>query len=136
MSEKAGRINEVWFKEASKMDEDGAKINGVDNSTFNKLCDILEITQFGNEYKKRMAGLKDSSISLSGNYDPDDAGQTALEPGDFVWVGVYPEGPDSTGTQAEFIVENFEQTATADGKQEFSCSLQGNSEPENMPAQT
>ncbi len=135
MTELAGRINQVWIKAGAQMDGDGAKINGVDNSTFNKLADILEITQFGDAYKKRIAGLKDTNISISGNYDPADAGQLLLEPGDLIYVGVYPQGTAVAGTQAQFIVESFEQTATVDGKQTFSCSLQGNSAPVTMPEQ-
>lgn len=131
MSEIAGRLMEVRINDSQMAHGGaGAKINGVDNSTLNKLADILEITQFGDSYKKRIAGLKDSNVSLSGNYDPaDTSGQLKLEPGDDVWIALFPEGTTAKGKQIEMIVENFEQSATADGKQEFSSTIQGNGAP-------
>ncbi len=136
MSELAGRLMEVRVK-ATIMSNgaDGNKISGVDNASLNKLADILEITQFGETHKKRMAGLKDSSVSLSGNYIPtDDDGQLVLEPGDDVFVALFPRGVGEDGKQVKMIVENFEQTAAVDGKQEFSCSLQGNGAPAAIDA--
>ena len=126
MGELAGKLNII--KIATTAEGAGTKINGVDNSTFNRLCDILEITQFGDSYKNRMAGLKDTSISISGNFDPADTnGQLVLEPGDFVWVQVLPNG--STGKKVKMIVENFEHGASVNDKQTFSSSLQGVAAP-------
>ena len=126
MGELAGKLNIV--KIGTTAEAAGTKINGVDNSTFNRLCDILEITQFGDSYKNRMAGLKDTSISISGNFDPADTnGQLVLEPGDFVWVQVLPNG--STGKKVKMIVENFEHGASVNDKQTFSASLQGVAAP-------
>ena len=139
MAELAGKINIVYILTGATpmLATTGAKINGVNSSTYNRLAEILETTQFGDDYKKRMAGLKDTSVSLSGNYDPDDtAGQLDLEPGDFVYVGIYPEGTGTTGKQAPMVIESFEQSSSADGKQEFSSSLSGNGAPETLPAQT
>ena len=138
MAELAGRLMEVRINDSEMTNGgDGAKVNGVDNATLNKLADILEITQFGDTHKKRMAGLKDSNVSLSGNYDPDDTnGQLVLEPGDDVWVALFPQGTTESGTQVKMIVENFEQSAAVDGKQEFSSSLQGNGAPATISAGT
>jgi predicted secreted protein len=122
MGELAGKLNVI--KIATTAEGAGTAINGVDSSTFNRLCDILEITAFGDEYKARMAGLKDTNLSLSGNYDPADTnGQMALEPGDYVWVQVLPNG--TTGKKVKMIVENFEHGAAIADKQTFSSSLQG-----------
>ena len=130
MPELQGRLNIVRIS-ATEMANGaaGAKINGVDNSTFNRLCEILEITQFGNTHKNRIGGLKDSNVSLSGNFDPADAGQLQLEPGDFVWIAVFPQGTTAAGRQIKMIVENFEQGASVEGKQTFSSSLQGVAAP-------
>jgi len=139
MAELSGKINIVYILTGATpmLATTGAKINGVNSSTYNRLAEILEITQFGDDYKKRMAGLKDTSVSLSGNYDPSDtAGQLDLEPGDSVYIGIYPEGTGTAGKQAPMVVENFEQSSSADGKQEFSSSLVGNGAPETLPAQT
>lgn len=139
MAELAGKTNIVYILTGATAiaDGTGAKISGVDSSTYNRLAEILEITQFGDDYKKRMAGLKDTSVSLSGNYDPSDTnGQLELEPGDNVYIGIYPEGTGTASKQIPMLVENFEQSASADGKQEFSSSLIGNGAPEALPAQT
>ena len=134
MAELAGKLMELRINSAEMTNGgDGAKVNGVDNATLNKLADILEITQFGDDYKKRIVGLKDSNVSLSGNYDPADTnGQLVLEPGDDVWVALFPQGTTENGTQVKMIVENFEQSAAVDGKQEFSSSLQGNGAPASI----
>jgi len=114
---------------------DGYKIEGVDNATLNRLADILEITQLGDTYKKRMGGLKDSSVALSGNYRPDDTnGQLALEPGDDVYIAMFPEGTTKAGKQIQMIVENFEHASAADGKQTFSATVQGNGAPAAISA--
>ena len=139
MGELAGRVNVVWAKTGSAItDGTGAKISGVDNSTYNQLCEILDTSQFGDTHRARIAGLKDTNLTVSGNYDPTDAtGQGLFIPGDIVYVGVYPSGSAAVGLgQAAFIVENYEHGASVDGKQEFSCSLLGTAAPVALPAQT
>ncbi len=138
MAEQAGNTNIVYILTGSTAmtDSTGAKVLGVDNSTYSRLCDLLEITQFGDAYKNRMAGLKDTSVSLSGNYYPGDTtGQEELEPGDTVFIGVYPQGTGVAGSQVKAIVENFEQSSDVTGKQTFSASLQGIAAPVTLPAQ-
>jgi hypothetical protein len=138
MAEQAGKTNQVYvLTGAVAMNDTGAKINGVDNSTFNRLCNLLEIPQFGESYMERLAGMKDSSIDISGNYDPADAtGQSVLVPGDSVYIGVYPSGTAVAGTQIPGIVESFEISADATGKQEFSCTVQAIGAPVAMPVQS
>ncbi len=134
MTELAGRINLVQIAP----DDEGSpgaftKINGVDDSTLNRLAEILEITQFGDTHRKRIGGIKDTDLDLSGNFDPADTnGQNLLEPGDICWIRVLYDG--TNGRQIPMIVENFEQSATADDKQEFSSSLLGNGAPSDVPA--
>ncbi len=131
MAELAGRINLVNIK--PKDSGSFTKINGVDDSTLNRLAEILEISQFGDTHRKRIAGIKDSDLDLSGNYDPADTnGQLLLEPGDIVLIQVLYDG--TNGRQIEMIIENFEQSASADGVQEFSSSLLGNGAPTDVPA--
>lgn len=97
-------------------------INGVDNSTLKRMCDMLDISSYGNDYKKRMSGMKDGNLNLSGNYDPTDTtGQLMLVPGDFVYIQVLPNG--TTGVKAKFIVEDFNFSAPTEGKQTFSATV-------------
>jgi hypothetical protein len=136
MAEQAGFTNQVFVLAGTvaMTGSTGAKINGVDNSTLSKLVDLLEITQFGDAYKKRKGGLKDTSFSISGNYDPADTlGQLVLIPGNEVMIGHYPQGTTVAGLQVQAIVENFEIAADAAGKQTFTCSLQGQVVPVALP---
>lgn len=139
MANVAGKTNIVYILtgEVAMADGTGAKIDGVDSSTFNQLCDILDISQFGDDYKVRLAGMKDSSFSLSGNYNSTDtSGQDELVPGDTVFIGAYPLGIAVAGKQVKCIVESFEQSSDANGKQTFSASLQGTAAPVALPAQS
>jgi hypothetical protein len=138
MAELAGYLNEVYVLTGSTAmtDATGAKVLGTDNSGWNALCELLEITAFGDTHRNRMAGLKDTSVSLSGNYYPGDTtGQDELVPGDTIYIGIYPSGSGSAGKQVKALVESFEITAAKDGKQEFSASIQGIDAPEVLPAQ-
>ena len=102
----------------------GTLIDGVDNHTYKDLCDMLDISKYGNEYKNRMGGLKDTNVTLSGNYNPSDAnGQLKIVPGDFVWLQVLPDG--TNGKKVKMIVEDFTLQAPVEGKQTFSATLQG-----------
>ena len=138
MAEVAGKTNQIWILDGSTpMNDDGAKILGVDNSSFGKLCDILDITSFGDAYKKRLAGLLDSAFTLSGNvYVGDTTGQAVLVPGATVMIGVYPSGTAVEGTQVCGIVESFETTADVAGKQTFSSVVAPISAPVAMPVQS
>lgn len=137
MAEQAGKNNVVYVLagDTAMTNATGAKIEGVDNSSFGRLCDILEITAFGDAYKKRMAGLKDTSVSISGNlYSGDTTGQDVLIPGNTVYIGIYPNGSSAAGTQVPVIVESFEQSSDVAGKQTFSCAVQAIGAPVELPA--
>lgn len=139
MSELAGYTNQVYvLAGASAMEAGtGAKVAGVDNSSFNKLCEILDITSFGDTYRKRLAGLKDSAFSISGNYYPGDTnGQDVLVAGAAVYIGTFPSGTAVAGTQIPAIVENFEVSSDVAGKQTFSCTLAANGAPVALPARS
>ena len=139
MPEIAGKTNVVYILagESAMTGSTGAEVMGVDESTYSMLCDMLEITAFGDSSKRRMAGLKDTNMSLSGNYYPGDTnGQDLLVPGDTVYIGIYPQGASAAGKQFKALVENFEISASASGKQTFSATVQGIDEPVALPAQT
>ncbi len=126
MAEVAGNTNEVWILTGAvaMANNTGAKILGVDNSSFGKLCEILDITAFGDTYKNRLAGIKDTTVSISGNYYASDStGQEVIVPGDSVYIGVMPSGPTVAGTQVPAIVESYEISSDANGKQTFSATF-------------
>lgn len=139
MAELAGYLNEVYVLAGTTAmgAATGAKILSVDNATFQQLCDLLEITQFGEANKKRHPGLKDNSMSISGNINSGDTtGQDVLVPGAFVYIGVYPAGPTAVGTQMPALIESFESTYAVADMDKFSCSFQGNGASVELPAQT
>jgi len=136
MAEQAGYGNLVYvLAGATAMtNSTGAKILGVDNSSLGRLCDMLEITAFGDTYKNRMGGLKDTTISISGNvYTGDTTGQDVLVPGDTIHIGVYPQGTGVAGTQVKAIVESFETSADVSGKQTFTCAFSCIAAPVALP---
>lgn len=137
-AEQAGYINRVKILAGTVAmvgagSPTGAYIEGVDNSTFSLLCDLLEISAFGDTYKNRIAGLKDGSMTISGNYDSADGGQTAIVPGSSFYVGVYPSGPSAAGRQAPAICESWELSADASGKQTFTASFSFIGAPVALP---
>ena len=132
----AGNKHEVWFlKGETQMDGiTGTKLEGMDNSSLTETADMLEITEFGSEYKKRIPGLKDASASVSGNYKET---TDELRAGDYVWIGMYPNTPANPGRQVRCILESVEYSADAGDKQTISLSLQGAGEPViELPART
>jgi len=139
MAEQAGFINRVKVLAGSTPmvgagSPTGSYIAGVDNSSFGKLCDMLEITAFGDTYKKRMAGLKDTSFSISGNYYSGDTnGQAVLIPGNTVMIGVYPSGPSVAGEQVNAIVESYEISSDVAGKQTFTAAFSCIAAPVALP---
>lgn len=139
MAEQAGKTNVVYVLAGTTAmtGSTGVKINGVDNTTYKKLCNILEIGQFGEDYLKRIPGKKDTSISLSGNLDTADTnGQLELVEGSYVMIGLYPSGTGVAGKQVPCILESFEESYDANGKQTFSCSALGNGAPVALSART
>lgn len=136
MAEQAGFTNQVFILAGAvaMSGSTGAKILGIDNSTYNKLCEILDITASGDTHRKRMAGLLDSSINISGNlYVGDTTGQDVLVAGASCYIGTYPSGTGVAGTQIPAIVENIEVSSAVDGKQTFSASLLANGAPVELP---
>lgn len=138
-AEQAGYINEVYVLAGSSAMAagTGAKILGVDKASYGNLCDMLEITSFGDTYKKRMGGLKDTTISISGNiYTGDTTGQAVLIPGATIFIGCFPQGRLVASMQVAAIVESFEASYDVGGKQTFSCGLSCIAAPVALPARS
>lgn len=137
MPELAGKTNQVYAHGSSMTGATGSKVNSCDNSSFERLCDILEMTHFGDNYKRRKAGLLDTRVPISGNYDPADTGQNLLVAGNSIYVGIYPQGTTVAGSQVQVLVESHTVTADAGGKQVFNAVLVGEGlAPVSLPART
>jgi len=137
MAEVAGKTNLVYIHTEVMTASTGAKLLGADNASYKTLCNILEITQFGDTHKKRMGGLLDTEFSVSGNiYTGDATGQALLVPGNTVFVGCYPSGTAVASMQVQAIVESFEATYPVDGKQTFTAAFSCIAAPVALPAQS
>ena len=101
-------------------------LNGANSVTVTKGRTMLDITDFEDDAVNRLAGLKDSSVSLSGHYIYDDTAQAALETAEAAGSAIYVRYLfDGTNyVQVQGLVESFEISATPDGTVEFSCTVQ------------
>lgn len=136
MAELAGKTAQVFILAGAvaMTGSTGAKVDGVDNSTMQDLAELVEITQFGDSYKRRLVGIKDSSVQLSGNYNPSDTnGQNVITAGAAIYIGIYPQGTGVAGRQIPALVESVDWTSEVNGKQSFSCSIMGNGAPVVLP---
>ena len=137
MAELAGRLSPIFILSGTTAmtGATGAKINGADSASWQRVAELLEITQFGDTAKKRMKGLTDTSVQISGNYDPlDTNGQVVLDNvGNECFVGIYPQGTTVAGKQCRVLVESFEISTDPQGNQTFSATLQGVAEPVVLP---
>lgn len=136
MAELAGYLNQVFVLAGSTpmSGSTGAKVLGISKSSYNALCDIMEISQFGDTYKKRKGGLKDSEVSIDGQlYSADATGQAVFIAGNEVMLGLYPQGTAVAGVQIPCIIESVENSAEVAGIQAFKASIKGNGAPEALP---
>jgi len=137
MAELAGRLAPIFVLAGTTAmtGATGAKVNGADNASYQRVADLLEITQFGDTSKKRIKGLMDTTFNVSGNYDPlDTTGQNVLDNvGGEVFIGVYPQGTGVAGKQVRSLIESFEISMDPQGKQTFNATLQGVADPVALP---
>lgn len=129
----AGHPVLVYAKATNAAAVSGDEVDGINSVSYSPSLDLLDVTDFKDTTgtKLKLAGLKDGSISLSGDLEMTDAPQTLLRTaagdGSSVWMTIHfnPSGAASAkGFQVECKVESFEISAAVDGKVEFTASLQ------------
>ena len=139
MTATAGYENRVYILVGdTPMDgSTGALISGVNSTTYEDLVEALDVTSFGDLYKKRIFGLGDVSFSLEGKYIPDDAnGQKKLRARTYAYVGIYQNGEEKEGVQFPVLITKFSLKADASGTQDISIGFEGNGEPITLPVRT
>lgn len=105
------------------------EVDGINDASLQRLVDLLDTTDFKDTSgaHTRIAGLKDTSVSLSGDWEPADTGwlkaETAYSSGATLYVKVLLNG--TNGYKAPFKVESIELSGGVDGKCEVSISCQG-----------
>ncbi|WP_202078272.1 phage tail tube protein [Caldalkalibacillus salinus] len=111
-------VNEGVFSEVLQLNE----------ATMTNEGDNQDVSTFGSDFIQRIQGLKDTSYSLNGFYDPQNTtGQLAIRD---AWldnaslsIQFLPDGV--TGFQQEVKVSSFEVTASAEGTVEVAIELEG-----------
>jgi len=105
-----------------------ATVGQVTNFSIDETAEIIDCTAMGDTYRGKIASYSNWSGTAEVNWDPDDAGQTAVVVGTEITVNLYPEG-DVTG-DVEFtgsaIVTGKSVTAVYDGLVTASITLDGN----------
>lgn len=115
------------------------KIGGIDSSSYSPSRNNLDKTDFKNTEGaiKRFLGIKDGTISMSGFYDPDDAGQgdieTAFEGASDGVVFVNILFNASTAKMVKCTVENFNIEFGTEDRVNLSIDLNFNGAPTDGP---
>lgn len=134
----AGHPVLVYAKATNAAAVSGDEVDGINSVSYSPSLDLLDVTDFKDTTgtKLKLAGLKDGSVSLSGDLEMADAPQALLRTaggdGSSVWITIHfnPSGAASSkGFQVECKVESFEISASVDGKVEFTASLQFTAAP-------
>lgn len=121
----------VYAKSVVTAPSGSDEVDGINSVSYSPSLDLLDVTDFKDSTgaKIKLAGLKDGSISLSGDLEMTDAPQallrTAASDGTSVWLTIHfnPSGSASAkGFQVECKIESFEISASVDGKVEFSST--------------
>lgn len=109
------------------------QVVGLNDATFTINGELVDITAFDSDgWRKRLANLRDASISISGFYDPTDstgqvAAQSAILAGTKVEdVAVLADG--TSGFKCDAFVETFELSPAVEGAVAVSISLQSDGE--------
>ena len=126
MASIAAHPSEIYVAIADEQDANDLVV-GLREFSIKDSATVLDITDMADTtgYKKRMAGLKDYSVSLSGDFSQADAPQALLRAvaGDTLYVSILPDG--TNGFSYKCMVESFETKGSVDGLVEISVSLVG-----------
>lgn len=101
--------------------------DGISDLSVSDSSDLLEITDFtDSRLRRRIAGMRDISISLSGDVETASVAYTnaraVYEAGNPLIVRILPDG--TNGLAFSMLISSFERSATVDGKVELSLSLE------------
>lgn len=104
-------------------------IDGIKQFSISDGRTLLDITDFSDiDIVARLYGLRDFSVSVSGDYEPTGTGWANLQhqylSGSPLFVKVLPTS--TTGFHYELLVESFSISASVDGSAEVSAVLQAN----------
>jgi hypothetical protein len=135
---KAGYAQELYVRSDTTGVTGTDKIDGILSADVTRSADYEETTDTkdGTGYKSRAQTLKDTSISMSGQFEAADTIQailrTAYSSGADVYVTHYTDPSQSAGSKGfRYVmkVTNYKASTPVGGIGTFSCDLVGNGAP-------
>lgn len=127
----------IWYaKSTSSSVVSGDELDGINDSSVSREITELETTDFKDAgYKTRIAGLKDGTIKLSGDYEVADAPQgvirTAFEAGNTLYLTNLRDG--TNGFRYPVLCTSIEESAGVDGKVQCTFNFKLNGAPTAIP---
>jgi len=125
--------------EVSNDDIAYSEVDGLNNVSFGPNRDLLDVTAFNDadDAKRKLAALRDVTVSVSGDYESADAnGQKRIrdrfDDGANLFVRIKFDPTAAVGLQGFKVatkVESSEISTAVDGKIEWSATMQGNGLP-------
>lgn len=105
---------------------------GIKQIDWSPSLDLLDVSDFSSgQFKKKLGGLKDGSVSISGDYEPTNTAigraQTAAGDGSSVWAQYHFDPTASAGSRGfkvECKVKGFKIAAQVDAAVQFSADFE------------
>lgn len=126
----AGTSTKVYVTATNVAAVSSDEIAGIRQGSYAPKRNMLDVSAFkdADAFMRRIAGLKDFSIPLSGDYEAGDAPQSLLrsswDSGATAYVTLLWNG--TAGVRLPVLIESFEISSSRDGKVEFTASCQCN----------
>jgi predicted secreted protein len=102
-------------------------VKGIKQITFSRDGALIDVSEFGDDWKRSLRGILDATFDLQGNYEPSDTtGQGVLETafmaGTDVFIQYLPDG--TAGWQMQATITKFSADSGVD--KEVSLQVSGN----------
>lgn len=132
----AAHAKKVYAKSASGAPGSGDEIDGVMDCTVSESRTAIESTDYkGDQFRTRLMGLRDVSISMSGQMELSDSPQNLIRSsyasGATIYITVLDDG--TNGFTFPCLVESYEKGGGVDDAATFSASFVLNGAPVAVP---
>lgn len=137
MTATAAHTAALYAKSTSGSVSGSDEIDGINSVSVSQELTELETTDFKDtsSFKTRIAGLKDGSIEISGDFEPADAPQNLVRSsflsGATIYITYLRDG--TNGARFPALVTSIKEDGAVDGKAQFSATLKLNGAPTALP---
>lgn len=127
----------LYAKSTSGSVSGSDEVDGINSVNVSREVTELETTDFKDTsgYKTRIAGLKDGSIEVAGDFEAADSPQnlirSSFESGADIWLTYLRDG--TNGYKYQCFVASYKEEAAVDGKATFSASFKLQAAPTAVP---